>query len=281
MIRNRITVVLHIMVCVTFLVWGGGVFKGKCEPIYFVLSLFVVGIALVVWDVRSDRKNVYSEGGKLEHWYDYNLEITGVDWMVKAIEVLKLWENDTVIVDVSANKGICDKWLAEEFEKKGLKSEFLIFDKEKVRDHIENYEGKYVRLTYTEEVDGYDIVKTMKNIGVKGIDILWDVKGCLWYARRSSLEVLKNYHEVLNKDGILIVDNMQIKLGKAQMNKWWGEIRGKFSGYAEVSTVYKLSKHRYLTSEEWKEVKTLYEIREYEVDREKKIGIMVFRKREI
>ncbi len=76
------------------------------------------------------------------------------------------------------------------------------------------------------------------------VDIIIDIKGCLWY-KRNRMEVLDNYSKVLKENGIIIIDGGSISKIRyiANLVLYQLSFCNIVHGYMENSTYQKLYLH--------------------------------------
>lgn len=151
-------------------------------------------------------KALYGEKGRLKDWYDERLEEIGTNWCPEfASSLLKYLnvENQKFFVFISptSNKGIYEKVI---FHQLALLTcvEMHISDKEVIGvENDEEIAGVFGASKFIN--DGICDAKELK----EKCDVVYDIKGAVWHERGNDFkELIKNYHRILNKDGILIID---------------------------------------------------------------------------
>jgi len=129
------------------------------------------------------------------------------------------------------------------------------------------------------------VINNFIKYNIPPADVLLDIKGCLWYAAKRNggpnvLRILQSYYEVLKPGGILVVDASAINRFKATLNKEFGLITNRYSGYAEVSTHQRLKKHLESNSEISIWIQENFELEFIEIENQKpQIKMMIFKKR--
>lgn len=245
--------------------------------LYFSLGL---SFGMLIIALRMFLPKKYGKGGELELWHDQTYKLMGEYWMQEVFNILELWRSNIKIVNPSANKGLYDKGLAEGFLKRGMKAKFYLFDLEEVENHVEEFEGNYVSLYYREKKNAFDIKSNLNELDVQLVDVIWDVKGCLWYSKRKTIQALRNYHDALLPGGCIIIDAMRIGKTEARFNKILGDVTGKYRGFAEVSTWKKIRK--YIIDQDVKlkdEFDSMFEVSFYDLDHDHKVRIACLKKR--
>lgn len=204
-------------------------------------------------------RELYTEGGKLDKWYDYNYRFLGSEWLIHALdEMMKDMERIT-FASVSANKGSYEEDAFRELSKKYKgKLNFILSDlggdgfyKDKVEQHLNSnwllYEKSNMaaeKLTYQHEVD-----ILLDNKGA-----LWTKlnSGCIFRRKRRAINLLEKYIEFLrNDESVLLIDCYEVKqmqLFRALLNPlkykvFQGRILNKrFKDYEEKSTYHYIKK---------------------------------------
>jgi hypothetical protein len=187
----------------------------------FILGTVTLTI-LTISIYAYERKDAYGKGGWLYRWYNANYKYLGKQWIRDIYKLLidhKLIDlkskDEFVFISPSANKGKYEKDLFELTNQDRKNNIFIISDLEKIENHECSSIGNNIksRYIYMESKDAADIKNTIKAAGQSKVDIIWDIKGCIWHRSTSKQvhelkEVLKNYHEVLKDNGVLIIDNV-------------------------------------------------------------------------
>ena len=156
---------------IAFWIYGFYAGKGLIWAVLCILGLVSAAVCGVVmlWIREEVTKKMdviekqiggkYGKHGRNARWCGQLVSLFGEDWLLKLIGLCAT-KDDSVIVDVSANKGLYDKVWAECLVKEGKKAQFLLFDRDVVEDHVEDSNVNGVSVKYLEERDAWDVAST-------------------------------------------------------------------------------------------------------------------------
>lgn len=212
-----------------------------------VLYIFLIGRYSVSEKLLFKRNQVDSNSKsnfQLDTWYNLTRRFLGNEWFVnmyRAIEKEKLVPNNKLITLVSpaANKGVYEKYLYDHLKKQNKVEKFIIADIDQIDNNIEIDKDDKLNFIYGREalkIDDY-----ITKVGIEKVDLIFDIKGSLWYSFRSDGDkeiLLKKFHSVLNNDGIIIIDNSK----KRFLPFLIYYLFGKVSWYVETSTGFLINR---------------------------------------
>ncbi|WP_161797129.1 hypothetical protein [Clostridium cylindrosporum] len=142
----------------------------------------------------------------------------------------------------AANKGVYEKFLYDYLKQKGISIKFVIAD----IDEIENHAAKEINDENLRIFHGKEALKIgeyLLEVGETKADVIFDVKGSLWYSLRSDIDqriLFKKFYSVLKDDGLIIIDNSK----KSFLSFCIYYLFGYVSWYAETSTGFLLNKNK-------------------------------------
>lgn len=246
---------------------------------YGILICLVILALIAIFIVIVTHKNKYVEGGILDNWSLQTQKLMGTQFMVETFDRLDLYESDFTIVNGSANIGQYDYELAMEFERRRCSSEFYIFDKFLIKEHVDSFEGNHVQFTYTEEKDAAEMLENLRSFNVEQVHVIWDIKGYLWHEKENSIQALNSLHNVLVPGGYLLIDAMDTKPFKSSLNKVFEHLFGYYRDFGEVSTYKKLQKYVLSDEELKKKFKTLFNVDVISLNSGKNVKIACLKKR--
>ncbi len=225
------------------------------QSLFFKLIIISLVIYIAVFIVKCFKmfsEKSYEKGGSMEYWYDGVFIWVGTSWtdelfcrlrdlgFVKLIQCLN-------IISPSGNKGKYEKHIFKEICSKGINNKVIVSDLEVITDHECNEVCNNNEFVYIEGCNNaINIKNTLGLVDIKKVDIIWDFRGCLWYIKRKGIEktveVFEKYYEVLNNNGMIIIDGYDLTFFK--FIKYW-VMKNFFAiqkGYGENSTYKRLSK---------------------------------------
>lgn len=213
-----------------------------------ILSLMALLSTLPITIYIMKHKNPYEKGGYLYSWYDRTYKRMGYKWIIEVYEeiikqkLLCFDNNEFVFISPSGNKGKYEEKLFEYISNKGIKNKFIVSDKNYIENHEESKSLEKGTYIYKEKYDAINIKDTLKEEGISAVDIVWDLRGLLWYTldkpKKNPLtkDVFEVYKNVLKDNGFIIVDNIEVTRYKAKLNNFIFSISGLKFGYEERST---------------------------------------------
>jgi len=251
------------------------------------LSVATIGMFGIIY--KQIRKKAYDKNGRLASWYRRTVKLMGTEWIFKLLELTvpeKIVNGSQLsIANVSANKGIYDRVLFNSLVEKGVNIQMHLMDLEKIDKHVESVQSEYGTLKYYEKLDALEVVSNFERLEILPVDVLFDIKGCLWYAPKKNngknvLRAFKAYYDVLKPGGILVIDAMDIGTFEISTNKIIGSIIDcKYPGYAEKSTTQKLDKYFKAHPEDRAWINEHFELSYVEIENHKpQIKMAIFKK---
>lgn len=177
-----------------------------------ILVCFFIVIVYLICTLRGqaleqDVRYKYAKGGSCYLWYDktyrYNKKI---NWLEKVDQLLKdnhiFLDKPLTLLSPSGCKGKYEKELAA----KNKNIQCIVTD-----IHIpENHEiGENNYLYLAKSHNALEAAAYLKEIHIHEVDVIWDMKGALWYLSKNQqecIELLTVYHQILSKDGVVIID---------------------------------------------------------------------------
>lgn len=208
----------------------------------FWLGKFSIGERLFY---RRNQVNPNSkENFQLYEWYDMTRRFLGNDWFVhmySAMEKEKFIPKKSRLTFVSpaANKGVYEKYLYDNLKQKGISIKFIIADIDKIKNHAaKGIKDENLRVFLGKEA--LKIEEYLIEAGETKADVIFDIKGSLWYALRSDIDqkvLFEKFYNVLNDDGLIIIDNSK----KRFLSFLIYYLFGRVSWYVETSTGFLLN----------------------------------------
>lgn len=227
----------------------------------FAFYVLIVIIALLTYQLIMSRgfkilKNQkildmnnwdYVKGGKLYKWPDATYRYLKKknwynDFVLNTNKVTTHLNKSTnlVFVSPSANKGRIEEKLYDLFPKK---IDFILMD------YIRNIHGKAItksngKFTYVDgSFDGNNLKANLANIDIKFVDIIMDIRGCIWYSTDKDdptgegiIRIFKEYHKSLNMGGVIIIDAVKISIAAVEFNQLIYKATNYVCGFQEIST---------------------------------------------
>lgn len=209
---------------------------------FVLLALKMIIVSILLSMTMTDKSLEYKKGQKQEHWYDLTYEYNNANnWLDRVdsnlytigIDLNKL----NTFVSPTGNKGKYEYQLSCKYPS----TQFVVTDGEIPEDHT-NSAANY------KYIGSPNLAQNMKiylnEIGISEADIIWDIKGCIWYSkrRRKLEEVLKKYYGVLSNDGFIVIDAYEISKNELKDNKKMKKRHNKCFGYIEKSTYIRIQK---------------------------------------
>lgn len=200
----------------------------------------------------------YSTGGNKESWYKETIKWMGVDWMSRAAAILlkegMISKSKVVMASPSANVGMYEKELFNYLCDERVKATLVASDLEEINHSERSFNRGHSKYIY---VNGKNNALAIKDTLVKAgieekLDVIWDIKGCLWYsfppffltkkARIKITNAFDKYLEVLKDNGIIVIDNISTSVPQLILYYILYMLIGRF-GNGEQSTYQKLRKN--------------------------------------
>lgn len=211
----------------------------------FCLGRFSIGERLLF---RRNQVNPNSKKNfQLEKWYDMTRRFLGNDWFVhmySAIEKGNLVPKKSALTFVSpaANKGIYEKFLYDDLKQKGISIKFVIADIDKIQNHaVKGINDENLR--FFEGKEALKIEEYLLEAGEAKADVIFDIKGSIWYSLRSDIEkniLFEKFYRVLSDDGLIIIDNSK----KSFLSFCIYYLFGHVSWHVETSTGFLLNRNK-------------------------------------
>lgn len=223
-----------------------------------LIILFPISVLYIFWLGRFSigerllfRRNQVNPNSKknfqLDKWYDTTRRFLGNDWFVHMYNAMEK-ENfipkkpELTFVSPAANKGVYEKFLYDALKQKGISIKFVIAD----IDEIENHAAKDINDENLRVFLGKEALKIgeyLLEVGETKADVIFDIKGSLWYSLRSDIDqkiLFEKFYSVLNHDGLIIIDNSK----KHFLSFCSYYLFGHVSWYVETSTGFLLNKKK-------------------------------------
>lgn len=224
----------------------------------FLIILFPISLLYIFWLGRFSigerllfRRNQVNPNSKknfqLDKWYDMTRRFLGNDWFVhmyRAIEKGNLVPKKSALTFVSpaANKGIYEKFLFDDLKQKGVSIKFIIADIDEIQNHaVKDINDENLRFFRGKEA--LKIEEYLLEAGETKADVIFDIKGSIWYSLRSDVEqniLFEKFYKVLSDDGLIIIDNSK----KSFLSFCIYYLFGHVSWYVETSTGFLLNKSK-------------------------------------
>lgn len=211
----------------------------------FLLGRFSIGERLLF---RRNQVNLNSKKNfQLDKWYDTTRRFLGNDWFVHMYSAIEKEnfvpkKSGLTFVSPAANKGIYEKFLYDALKQKGISIKFVIAD----IDEIENHAAKDINdenLRFFLGKEALKIGEYLLEVGETKADVIFDIKGSLWYSFRSDIDqkvLFEKFYSVLNDDGLIIIDNSKRRFLPFCIYYLFGYV----SWYVETSTGFLLNKNK-------------------------------------
>lgn len=184
---------------------------------------------------------------QLEKWYDTTRRFLGNDWFVHIYRAMKNenlvpQKSSLTFVSPAANKGVYEKFLYDYLKQEGIPIKFAIADIDEIENHaVKNINDENLRFFPGKEA--LRIGDYLLEIGETKTDVIFDIKGSLWYSFRSDIDqvkLLETFYSVLNDDGIIIIDNSKKRFLSFCIYYLFGYV----SWYVETSTGFLLNNNK-------------------------------------
>lgn len=220
-----------------------------------LIILFPLSVLYIFWLGRFSigerllfRRNQVNPNSKknfqLYEWYDMTRRFLGNDWFVhmyRSIEKANFVPKKSRLTFVSpaANKGVYEKFLYDALKQRGMSVKFIIAD----IDKIENHAAKDIKDENLMVFIGKEALKIgeyLVEAGETKADVIFDIKGSLWYSLRSDSDqkvLFDKFYSVLNDKGLIIIDNSK----KRFLSFLIYYLFGRVSWYVETSTGFLLN----------------------------------------
>lgn len=153
----------------------------------FWLGRFSIGERLLF---RRNQVNPNSkENFQLDKWYDTTRRFLGNDWFVHMYSAIEKEnfipkKSGLTFVSPAANKGFYEKFLYDALKQKGISIKFVIADIDKIENHAaKDINDENLRVFLGKEA--LKIGEYLLEAGETKADVIFDIKGSLWYSLRS------------------------------------------------------------------------------------------------
>lgn len=223
-----------------------------------LIILFPISVLYIFWLGRFSvgerlffRRNQVNPNSKenfqLYEWYDMTRRFLGNDWFVhmySAVEKENIIKKKSRLTFVSpaANKGVYEKFLYDALKHRGMSVKFIIADIDKIENHaVKDIKDENLRVFLGKEA--LKIGEYLAEAGETKADIIFDIKGSLWYSLRSDIDqkiLFHKFYSVLDEDGLIIIDNSK----KRFLSFLIYYLFGRVSWYVETSTGFLLNKKK-------------------------------------
>ncbi|WP_160686539.1 hypothetical protein [Clostridium sp. C2-6-12] len=211
----------------------------------FFLGNFNIGERLLF---KRNQVNPNSKKNfQLDKWYDMTRRFLGNDWFVHmygAIEKGDFVPKKSALTFVSpaANKGIYEKFLYDDLKQKGISIKFIIADIDEIQNHaVKGTNDENLR--FFEGKEALKIEEYLLEAGETKADVIFDIKGSIWYSLRSDNEqniLFEKFYRVLSDDGLIIIDNSK----KSFLSFCIYYLFGHVSWHVETSTGFLLNRNK-------------------------------------
>lgn len=199
--------------------------------VFFVLTFLNLSFDLSARLLKESTKLSYEKFGKLSFWGRANRSLKRRwEWLPTVIHnisplVKELSNNNGIrLLSPSANSGLDELTISQ-----NLSTTLNIFVTMQASDYAEMPSEKSVR---TENYDFKYIpklhVKDIKQHVTDPVQVIWDMKGCLWYSAVGFIKknkeqrvkhTLQLYYELLDIGGIVIIDDAERKAIRQIINE--------------------------------------------------------------
>lgn len=207
-----------------------------------VLVIYLFGRVSVGERLFFRRNQVQSGSTKnfqLEKWYDLTRRYLGNTWFVHLYEGLEqsmLIPNPQKVTFVSpaANRGVYEKTLFEALRDQGVEVRGIIADID-ILEKTAVPQGYDPGLTYVAGREALEIKAYLKAQDLETTDLIFDIKGSLWYAFRSDgskTALFERFYDVLSPSGLIVVDHSKKRFSAFCIYYLFGIV----SWYVETST---------------------------------------------
>lgn len=190
----------------------------------------------------------YEKGGRLRNWSRaterYNRKINWLPRVARNLIDSGLFteRNKLIIAAPAANRGnyeiILTRILAKELD---IQITCIASDLAFVQHHEKSEEGKNYRFLYFQKIDGEKLEPFYQDLGLGEVDLIWDIKGCLWHSKDKK-RVLLQYARLLRPGGSLIVEAHPGGELITRLRTDFLQFTGRSWGYCEPSTYSQLKK---------------------------------------
>lgn len=211
----------------------------------FLMGRFSVGERLLFRrnQVHSNTKNNFL----LDDWYNATRRFLGNDWFVhmhQAMEAAKLIPKKTsgTYISPAANRGIYEKVLYNDLKSKGHFIKFIMADIDEIENNaVKNRDDE--NLIFFTGKEAMKIDEYLLEAGEMQADIIFDIKGSLWYTFRSDMDpsiLLEKFYNVLCNEGVIVLDHSKRRFLSFCIYYVFGHV----SWYVETSTGFLLNKNK-------------------------------------
>lgn len=184
---------------------------------------------------KNEKDPYHPEIGSKRTWYDLNYEFNKkIKWTERVDALLKLngihLSEKEVVLSPSGNKGKYEKDLSKKYPN----TRFYTTDFSLISNH-EPSEDNFIYLDQSN--DAFDISTYTKQYNIKKIDVIWDIKGAIWYyPHNDDLTILlTEYYNVLSDNGIIVIDVYKFNIFKNVLSELINSKKTRYY-YHEEST---------------------------------------------
>ncbi|ARR10762.1 hypothetical protein [Paenibacillus bovis] len=206
-------------------------------PAAFIFIILVTTYVKTETYLKKNEKDPYHpEIGSKRTWYDLNYEFNKkIKWTERVDALLKLSGihliEKEVVLSPSGNKGKYEKNLSKKYPN----TTFYATDFSLLSNH-ETSEGNFIYLNQSN--DAFHISAYTKQYDIKKIDVIWDIKGVIWYQAQNIDDLtalLTEYYSVLSDNGIIVIDAYKFNIFKNVLSELINSKKTRYY-YHEEST---------------------------------------------
>lgn len=205
----------------------------------FNLIAYILALIILLLG-RKQTQLKYSFGGELSDWYEptylYNKSIHWLDTILNNLQTKGVSFQKSIIFSPSANIGKYEYDISKRYPN----SIVVATDITAPNDHLTTENNFTYLLGNNNAMDARNF---LKGNNIDKVDIIFDIKGALWYSDNDLERLLKEYYFILNKGGNIVFDAYGFSL------KYLFRMNPRIYGYRENSTFSKINKK--LNKSEW------------------------------
>ncbi|WGU92041.1 hypothetical protein QJQ58_15625 [Paenibacillus dendritiformis] len=203
----------------------------------------------------------YRKGGTLYNWSNVTYKYNGKKYSINIwTELMKSGYfprvNELVVYSPTAARGRYEKDTFKFLNKRNIKSHFILSDSNPPEGREKNEIIGESSFYYVNEPKNAMDLRECVERGIEPFNkrphVIWDLKGCLWYAAEknnntsaSILSIISEYYSLLADNGIVMIDAYKQNqlITEIFYSCQYHACKKLFFGYAETSTYSKIIKH--------------------------------------